>query len=179
MSARSIRNKKKQDATKMYRHFAVVTVAATAVLAMFADGENRQSLKENMEAAAKPAPHNDHLGEAKLVRRDPHATTPGSFGSDSASYGAPMDQAGSQIDSSGVDFDSSDLPPASVPSSYNTEYGVPEDVLAKLTPEQKEDLLKRIKKARFGENAEQRQEQIARLKAASQARAGAPSEDGE
>lgn len=33
---------------KMYRHFAIITVALTACLAMFADGENRQTIEDHL-----------------------------------------------------------------------------------------------------------------------------------
>lgn len=35
---------------KMYRHFAIATVMITGTLALFADGENRQALEEQIEA---------------------------------------------------------------------------------------------------------------------------------
>ena len=39
---------------KIYRHFAVVTIAITLCIAMFADGENRQALEQQFAARHKP-----------------------------------------------------------------------------------------------------------------------------
>lgn len=73
---------KPADMKAMYRHFAVVTMVATALVGVFADGEAKQVVEvklaeraeENRLAAADPTRQN-----RELIRKDP-AATGGSFG---------------------------------------------------------------------------------------------------
>ena len=89
---------------KMYRHFAVVTVVFTLLLAIFSSGENRQEIADQIaqqQAAAKMRRDATRAkyGTPKLVM------APASNGfnqfddySDAASdYGAPMDPSGSAV----------------------------------------------------------------------------------
>jgi len=87
---------------KTYRHFAVVTVAATLLLAIFSTGENRQAVAKQIaaqQAAAKQRRDAIRVkyGTPKLVKATPQ---PGmSYHSfygrdDTGNAGAPMDQAG-------------------------------------------------------------------------------------
>lgn len=82
------------SAAKMYRHFAVVTVAATAMMAMLVDGENRDALAHDA-----PAPHvhasGPKYGRVRLASHVDPATR-GSFSPDSDPF------AGSADDGSGV-----------------------------------------------------------------------------
>ena len=74
-----VRNKKhqKMDMAKMYRHFAVVTVAVTALVGILADGEATQAVeehirekseKERIQAADKTSSAN-----REIIRRDQFA----------------------------------------------------------------------------------------------------------
>ncbi|MBD3728120.1 MAG: hypothetical protein IE933_00260 [Sphingomonadales bacterium] len=179
MAATTIRKKNQKPDTKIYRHFAVVTVAATALLALFADGGKRQELQAQV---AQVAPSNDHLGEAKLETRSKQPPSSYSSSADfqdsQSDFGAPMDRTGSAIEASGIDADmGAPLPPPAVPSSFNQEFGVPEETLTKLSPEQRKDLLKRIRQGRYGQSPDEREQQIAKLTAAARQRAGGTSED--
>ncbi|MDN3645566.1 hypothetical protein QWY75_05005 [Pontixanthobacter aestiaquae] len=60
---------------KMYRHFAIVTVALTAAIALFADGEKRAIVTETAVAAQEYVEEVD-LGTPKLVIRNANAGGP-------------------------------------------------------------------------------------------------------
>src|SRR5687768_1881042 len=87
----------------MYRHFAVVTLALTTGLAMFAQGENREAQAAQV---VRPQPAKS-AAPPVLARAAPSATSqpsPGAWGSDSefdSGFGKPMenliDGAGSLI----------------------------------------------------------------------------------
>lgn len=86
----------------MYRHFAVVTLAATVLMAIFSDGEKQQAVTDEIasqQAAAKA--HRDALaqkfGTPQLVQADGGSYESGTSGD----YGAPMDWAGSQVQNVG------------------------------------------------------------------------------
>ena len=77
----------------MYRHFAVVTVAITACLAIFADGENRQALadtvheknqQQQMAAKERELVKSGKGGNSKREMIDKRRVK-GSFGSDDVS----------------------------------------------------------------------------------------------
>ena len=106
---------------KMYRHFAFITVAITASLAVFADGEQRQAIEENI--AQKKQNQELVETERELARQGKGgnsglnlkiaAETSGSFGSD-AGTGATLDVSGADYDPSDSDYG----PAPSVASSY-------------------------------------------------------------
>ncbi len=76
---------------KLYRHFAAVTVALTATIAMFADAEERAAAEpvalSESDASTNSTPA---YGDAKLKRAEPESV--GSFGTENTdgSYGEPM-----------------------------------------------------------------------------------------
>ena len=77
--------------TKLYKHFAAVTIALTAAIAMFADEDHQAAAVRAAERQAPtPAARNTPAyGEAKLTRAEDHSA--GSFGSEaSGDYGQPM-----------------------------------------------------------------------------------------
>lgn len=47
--------KQKAIDLKMYRHFAIITVAITVAMAVFADGENRKAIADTAAQAAAPS----------------------------------------------------------------------------------------------------------------------------
>jgi hypothetical protein len=69
------------SAAKMYRHFAVVTVAATAMMAILVDGENRAALAHDAPAPQVHA-SGPKYGRVRLASHVDPATR-GSFGPDS------------------------------------------------------------------------------------------------
>lgn len=100
-----VRNAKHKpaDMKAMYRHFAAVTIVATALVGVFADGEAQQAVEDklvekaeqNRLASADPTRQN-----RELIRKDP-AATGGSFGPSTAPIGIA---GGSGGVSSSVDF---------------------------------------------------------------------------
>lgn len=84
----SHRYRRKTPTTRMYRHFAVVTVAVTGLLAVFAEGENAEAIAQRGQAEllqdqAAPA------GSEKEQPPKPDAqTAPGSWGSETGSSSA-------------------------------------------------------------------------------------------
>jgi hypothetical protein len=89
-----VRNRKHQkvDMAKMYRHFAVVTVAATALIGVLADGEAQQAVEDEIKERAeqKRVQEADKVGggSRELIRRDPYAGGGGgSFSPDSSLTG--------------------------------------------------------------------------------------------
>lgn len=107
----------------MYRHFTVVTVLLTAILAMFAGGETRQS-QAAPTARATPA----RPAAPTIVAAD-HAVpqAPGWWGVESHSDGDTA--AASSVPPSGDGFDGTEVP------GYSPEY------LASLSEEERELLL--------------------------------------
>ena len=86
---------------KMYKHFAVVTVGMTAMIALFADGENREAaaghIENRHEEARVRAASQEITGAPRLVRADRQSA--GSFGSEaSGDFGQPMDNTGISAD---------------------------------------------------------------------------------
>ncbi|MEP7222482.1 MAG: hypothetical protein ABI673_07420 [Novosphingobium sp.] len=76
---------RKQTVNKqMYRHFAVITVLLTLVLAIFADGSNRESLTDRMRNERQRAQLEDAdarmFGKHKLGGTDGSGRMPGSDG---------------------------------------------------------------------------------------------------
>jgi hypothetical protein len=74
---------------KMYKHFAVSTVALTACIAMFADSDNRTAMAEQIEEHEQQqelrAASAAITSPPELVRRD--IETPGSFGGEGGGFG--------------------------------------------------------------------------------------------
>jgi hypothetical protein len=74
---------------QMYRHFAVATLAITALIAFFANGENHKAAAAAANAgkiAAKPIPE-----RPKPMLVAPADDSPGSWGGDvSSAFGEPM-----------------------------------------------------------------------------------------
>lgn len=134
----------------MYRHFAVVTVALTATLAIFASGENEEAAHKKEMAAEQRriaavsnkqerAPELVMSKEAKEKTRGRSRSS--SSHSISAGYGVPMDQVGAEVqDMSGADWLPVDTQGAIVPVGIPP--GISPSVWADLSPEQKEEARK-------------------------------------
>lgn len=157
---------------QMYRHFAILTVAVTLVVGVFADGESREAVASEVRAAA-PAPR---AGPTELVRHDRQ----GSFGPDDAGngdFGAPMDSAGAAAQEGFVPVEVGNEPAPGVPAGF-TSYGVSQAEWSKLTAEQRKIVIARHEAEERAARAPERAEQIDSLLAASRARSGeATSED--
>jgi hypothetical protein len=95
---------------KMYRHFAVVTMMGTVLLAMFSNGENRQAISDRIEAEQAAAKaRRDAMrakyGTPKLTIADNSSAGANiqfnDYGDSSDGFGAPMDASGSEVQNVG------------------------------------------------------------------------------
>jgi hypothetical protein len=90
---------------KMYRHFAVVTLVVTLLMAIFSSGENRQAIANQVAAQQEAAKaRRDAMrakyGTPKMVRAEPQQGGDyGNFysGGGGGEYGAPTDAEGSTV----------------------------------------------------------------------------------
>jgi hypothetical protein len=157
----------------MYRHFAVLTVAVTLVVGVFADGDSRQAVASEVHAAQKPA----EATPDRLVRKDARAT--GSFSSDGGydgAFGAPMDTAGAAPQDGVLPDGFAAIEQGGIPAGYS-RYGAPADTWASLTDEQKRRLMEKQMAAEAAAQAPERAAQIDSLLAASRARSGEATKD--
>jgi hypothetical protein len=149
---------------KMYRHFALVTVLLTAVVAMFASGENRKAVTTHIEQQT----------EENELRRESYARfgapkiggspapTVGSFADDVGEFGRPMDNPSGGLSSSVMARQE-----RAEAAGYSPEY------LASLSPAERELLLSGLEEN--GLLTEQaRADRGAALAAASSRRSGTP-----
>lgn len=166
--------------SSMYRHFAILTVVATLLVAVFASGENRQAFAEEMEArqrAAESAEFAKHkFGAPRLVQSEPAQArlynSAADYRDTDADYGAPMDRTGSRArDSAYFEGSLNRGGGQYVPASY-TAHQISEEDLARLTPAQRQALLAQMANGGLSQDPAVRKRQIASLAAASQRRSG-------
>src|SRR5688572_985632 len=134
------RVKQQAITAKMYRHFATLTIAVTAAVAVFADGENREAIATEVSSAPRPAPS---AGPSELARKD--SGSRGSFASEGGydgAFGQPMDTVGAAPHDGIIPNDFASATPAGVPAGYN-RYGISAEEWASLTEEQKKELIAR------------------------------------
>jgi len=170
------RRKQPQVSTaRIYRHFAVVTLLLTGAVAVFADGENRQALAEEIaereEQGRVARASAEMFGPPRLVKKAPAGG--GSFGSDRGEFGMPMDDGGS--DNASGYFPDEHAAAGHTPAAY-ARFGLSEAEWAALTEEQREALRRQAGSDAALAQSSERALQIGRLKAASAARSGAGSE---
>lgn len=84
---------------RMYRHFAAITLAVTALVALFADGENRQAIADEVEARETRRELREQQAERPGFSRDlaAHRARPSAAGWDSGCSLADGDTAGSYV----------------------------------------------------------------------------------
>jgi len=151
---------------QMYRHFAIVTVAITLGVGVFADGENRKAVASEVRAAA-PAPR---AGPTELVRHDNRARSFSSSDEAPGKFGQPMDVAGATAQDGIIPGDVPDRP-ETLPGAF-TQYGVPLATWAALTANERTALIARRKAEAAAAQAPERAQQIDTLLAASRERSG-------
>ena len=79
----------------MYRHFAILTVAMTALLAFFANGENQKAVAA---ASASEQPATPKAPVSKRIEVETETAETGSWGSDdSDGFGQPMMGSGAGV----------------------------------------------------------------------------------
>lgn len=168
-----VRNKKHQkvDMAKMYRHFAVVTVAVTAMVGMLADGEAQQAvesqLKERAEKQRIAKADKTNATNKELIRRDPQADGGGggSFGSANAITGYGV--GSSTSDSSNF----IKLPPGEKNAkTIWGRFGISEEDWFSLPPEVRRELAGTNDPMIVG-TPEERREAMKKMSAASRSRA--------
>jgi len=65
---------------KMYRHFAIITVALTAAVALFADGEKREVIAQGVEDVRNYEPKKKSPKDAKLTINNDNVSDSGGMG---------------------------------------------------------------------------------------------------
>ncbi|WP_095011139.1 hypothetical protein [Tsuneonella mangrovi] len=172
------RVRKKTKPIQIYRHFAVVTIAATLLLAVFADGEKREAIAGEIKAHAQATSAQTHDSSVRMTAGliDRRTGTPGTFGSDdNIGYGQPTDTGGASIGDSGFDPSYSDPDSGSggqvMPTGIN-KYGISDADWAKMSTAQRKEIIDRYNAERKAEASDTRQQQIADLMAQSSARSG-------
>lgn len=168
----------------MYRHFAIITLAVTFCLAMFADGEHRDAMLEKaqereaqnrMMQAEKEKVGEKKFGAKGMKFRDARSVK-GSFGSDS---GPPADNEIRYSSGSNV----SERRPAhgslEPPSASERELGVAYDTPDVLPPGMSEEQMRKFILIRKGEKAKKRPtiSELDQMVEASRQRSGAENDD--
>ena len=157
----------------MYRHFAVVTVALTFALAIFADGENRAAMAEELDEQQQQAELRQQsaemVGPVKIGATKPAAAAdPGAFGDDEA-MGAPSSMVGGSGGSSSVLIEGS---AAGSGLAAGQSVGYPAAHLARMSKDERDQLVKGLREAGML-SPKQRRSRAAALMAASRNRSGA------
>lgn len=154
--------KAKQQAidAKMYRHFAAITLLATAALAVAtSDGlPEPEPRAQHSKAASKP------YGEAKLVRRSSPTANP-----QPAASGWASDE---QIHNPGASSTSYGVASTTAPVEAAETLDLTPEQLALLSPEERERVLQRQAAMRAAADPAERQRQAQRIAEASLRRSG-------
>ncbi|WP_068075813.1 hypothetical protein [Novosphingobium lentum] len=161
---------------KIYRHFAVATVAISLTIAMFADGGKRDVIEEayhqNQQKLEMKRAQDKKFGATPIADHRGNARGGGWGSEGGGSYGQPMDSAGSD---SGSAARITGGAPAPVIAEIDPR------LLATMNPTQRASYLKSMEEERRRRQAQPpsqpSQTQIAGLIASSQARSGAPESD--
>lgn len=166
------RNKHKSVTSRMYRHFAAVTIVSTMVMAVFADGESRNAVAREVEQAGQPPVEQR---PTTLVRKDNPSSGSFSTGDEfDSGYGQPIDGGSSDFGGT-VPDDFAVVHGSGVPAGFTT-YGVPTAEWEKLSEEQKKKLIARYRAEKAAASAPDRVKQVDSLLAASMARSGSGGE---
>lgn len=162
---------------KIYRHFAVITVASTLVMAMFADGENRQAMADEIrsheQAAGAEAVSAAKYGTGKLAKsaglKQKESGSSG-FGKDSGEFGAPMDTVGARVEYNPEVF-AGRAAPKFVPSAYK-RFGISKAEWASLSEAERAKLIADMNAGGLSTDPDVRKAQLAKLIAQSARRSG-------
>ena len=165
----------------MYRHFAAVTLCATAVLAMLVDSEGRQAHAASPEEATKaPVASAEPAAQPRFAHEEDFSSGDlvGGFGSEfSFAWGGHGSLAPDMhfSDWSQVESGSEAAKRSIVPASYGPGGLSPEE-LARLSQEERE-ALELVAKASSARNSAVGRQEIAHLRRASLARSGSGTSD--
>ena len=163
--------------SKLYRHFAAVTFAITLCVALFANGEARQvvgdEIGQEQQATRLREADAKKFGAKQIGDRRSRIGTRGGFGSDyDPSYGNSTDYGSSRPDTyaGGITNQPAIAGNDGGATAQAVDVLAPDEV-AQLSPGQQSAYLKRIR----GQSAPQRKEEIhdlAAIEAGSRARSG-------
>lgn len=157
---------------KAYRHFAIITVVVTGLLALFASGENREVVADRIEQQEREAHLRavsaERTGRPRIGRRD--ATGQGRFdGGDRQEFGRPMDDLSAGNSSTMENFTS----PGAARRGQTTQIpGYSQAYLDSLSEEEYRRLLQNLRAAGML-SPEERAQTLANLEAGSRQRSGA------
>lgn len=156
----------------LYRHFAIVTIGLTLVLALFTDGENRQAIAQEIESreeqAAFARASAQKFGKPKLLQAPPPSI--GSFGEDVA-----MGAATTPSRSGAIGRLTPSTPPGTAANiAAARSVGYPEQQLATMGQSEREQLVKGLRSAGVLDQ-EERRRRAAALFTQSAARSGVES----
>lgn len=156
---------------KMYRHFAMITIAISTVIAVFANGDTQDALAQNKQHAEMKRAEQKEFGKAKIGdHRKDDAKKRGSGGGFRGEFGAPMDGMGGNGGNSGFIPTTMALGPSPIIIE------VDQAALAKMSAEQRKAYLKALEDERQRRMQEgpvtPTREQVSSLAALSAARSG-------
>lgn len=155
---------------KMYRHFAMITIAISVVIAVFANGETQDAMAQNQRHTEMKRAEQKEFGKAKIGdHRKDNAKKRGGDGF-RGQFGEPMDGSRSSGGNSG--FIPANMTVA--PSQIIIE--VDQAALARMSPEQRKAYLKALEDERQRRTQQgpvmPTREQVSSLAAMSAARSG-------
>lgn len=133
---------------KMYRHFAVITIVLTLGLALFADGENRELMAEELaereRQAALERASAEKFGKPKLIKSA--QVQQGQFGYSKDEF---LGEYGSAMDKTNTSSRKSSIMPGqrTLPNGRVAIPGYPDAYIASLDEEEYEQLLNSLKQA--------------------------------
>jgi hypothetical protein len=175
---------------KMFRHFAAVTIVVTLLLAVFADGENREAITDGVSDGIAARQESERVeqaqvakfGQPKLFARTPSRRASGGGGYEGGdgfdgSYGSPTDRTGQYARTTAVWRGRVD-PNAAVPGSY-ARYGIPQAEWDRMSEAEREEYLRARMPAKPPVSATQHRREVEGLLAASAARAGEGDAEGD
>ncbi len=160
---------------KAYRHFAVVTVAVTTLMAVFADGENREAISQTVEDHQQDQDLHrkevERYGKPVLKMKESDSSKGGGHFASDAETGAGLAMGGGggsyshHRSRAGIG--------ARVAAGAYRQQGITDEKLAKLTPGEREALLESLdEKETAPAEREVTQADLDRLMAASAMRSG-------
>lgn len=127
---------------RMYRHFAVIAVAISTVVALFADGDAQEAMAQS-ERHAQSQATKSRAAKAKLVDHRSDGPRRGSGnGGFNGQFGAPMDGSAGAGGNSGV------IPVGMAVAPAQIIIEVDQKALAKMTPAQRAAYLRKLEEER-------------------------------
>ncbi len=169
------RAKQQTISPKLYRQFAAVTVAITLTIAIFADGESRQAIADEVaERDRKPAAREanaDRFGAPKLIVEKPkRAQARDSFGTGQTTFGQPTlnpSRGGVASSQSGSGSGRVSAVTGTARERTLSDFGISDEEIASLSPEERAAFLQRLLNERYGRSSAVDRAMIAKSRARS------------